>query len=141
MKVGAIKPEHYAFFAVGLAVLIIGKWLDTSESQYETSRPPVIQATEHPKREPQRPKRGAIVSPNAGYLPICVDSRDGLDEAIGWQLAHDTGEIMRTVLKYGGQAVGIEDKMKVLDPGLGMTKVRIISTDRECYVVSELTLQ
>jgi hypothetical protein len=50
------------------------------------------------------------------------------------------GEVARIMLRHGGQIIGAGEKLKVLEPGFMTTaKVRVLSTDRECYTIAEVT--
>jgi hypothetical protein len=92
-------------------------------------------------RESSRPSGpvGAIVKPNAAYVPaICMDTDEGLSEALKWAGRKDIGEIFRVMGRLGGQFVNEADQLKILDTGFLKTKVRVLRTDRECYVVSEV---
>lgn len=84
-----------------------------------------------------RPGRGSIVTIKAGYPPLCLDSREGLDEALDLA-GKDAEEVLRTILKYGGEVLRPGMKVKILDPGIMRTKVRALSSGRECWVVREL---
>ena len=86
------------------------------------------------------PKRGDIVTPNPGYLRACMNTKEGLSELIRWQNAGDAQEMALTMARMGGQVFEATDQLKVLDPvaGFGVSKIRVVSTERECYCLIEL---
>jgi hypothetical protein len=90
-----------------------------------------------PRTAARPPELGDIITPRPGYPPICLDTKDGLDEAMQWW-SKDREEVARAIIKHGGQILKPDQRIKILDFGLIRAKVRVLSTDRECWVVREL---
>lgn len=82
-------------------------------------------------------RRGAILTTRAGYLPICLATREALREAIRWWDT-DREEVARAMLRHGGQVLATGTRVKLLEPGLLAARVRVLDTDRECYCIREL---
>ena len=66
-------------------------------------------------------------------------TEEGFDNVSKWLARKDTNEASRALLKDGGSFVSAGQDLKILDTGLMKSKVRIISTDRECWIVREAT--
>jgi hypothetical protein len=71
---------------------------------------------------------------------LCGSSPEAFDEMVRWAVQKDTQEMYRTLLRTGSSVWTVGSEAKVLDrSGLmyGRTKIRIIKTQRECWVPSE----
>lgn len=84
-----------------------------------------------------RPERGAVIAIKPGYPPLCMDTKEGLDEATKWY-GVDRGEVLRAMLKHGGEILAPGARIKLLDPGILRARVRVLESERECWVVQEL---
>lgn len=88
---------------------------------------------------PLLPKLGVILATSSGQPPVCVGTKRGLDEALRWYRLGDGEEVVRTFLAHGGgQILRPGTKVKVLEPGISRTKIRVLNTSRECWVIREL---
>jgi hypothetical protein len=83
---------------------------------------------------PTRLQRGDVVRAKSNH--VCMDTDKGLTEFLRWMDRGDKEEMARTLIKYGGQMVSAGDQLKILAPGVLSTTVRVLSTGRECDVVS-----
>lgn len=71
----------------------------------------------------------------------CMRTAADLDEVMKWASRDDTEEMARTVVTRNGAILTVGSAFKVLDSGLLHSKIRIIKSDRECWVVPEATRQ
>ena len=126
----------------GILLAIIGSLAPKSSSpQPSTVAGKTTHAEAPPPQKRDVPRRGDIVVANPSYVPaICIETKDGFTDAIRWINRRDMGEVARIMLRHGGQVITAGEKLKILDPGFMTTaKVRVISTDRECYTIAEVT--
>jgi hypothetical protein len=71
---------------------------------------------------------------------ICGSSVQAFDEMIKWAVRRDEREMFRVLLTTGSSVWTTGSQAKVLDRGgfmYGRTKIRILKTQRECWVPSE----
>ena len=93
------------------------------------------------RQEKKMPARGAIVIPAAGYPRVCMDTEDGLGEILLW-MGKDNHEAALVLAKHGGVILGASDELKLLGTDWGgNARVRVMATDRECYVVRQLLMR
>lgn len=86
--------------------------------------------------EASRPELGETIA--LGKDSFCMDTREGLDEAAKWLGRGDREEAALRMLRHGGGFTKAGDRVKVLDRALvGATKVRLLETGRECWMLSE----
>lgn len=74
---------------------------------------------------------------NNVYVP-CGSTPEALSEMMKWGSANDWDEVKRTGIKTDSTLLYNGDHVKVLDRGLLRSKVRVLQSDKECWVVSEI---
>ena len=119
-------------FGVGMALKIV------------PAPAPTATATDSaPAAEPDRiPQMGEIIAANRTVF--CGSTPEAFDEMMNWATRGDAQEMTRVLLRTGSSMLQKGAQAKVLDVGgfmYGRTLVRIIETDRECWVISEAVRQ
>lgn len=71
-----------------------------------------------------------------GYAP-CGSTTEAYDELMKWGRLRDEQEVRLTVMRTGSVLLTNGMQVKVLEAGFGKTRVRVLSTDQECWVESE----
>lgn len=91
--------------------------------------------------EPDRtvPELGASV--RTAKSGPCVDTQNGLNEAHRW-IGVDEEKVAAVINEHGGELLDPDHELEILDrvAGLGVTKVRVERSGRECYIPSELVM-
>jgi hypothetical protein len=88
------------------------------------------------------PRIGEIVVANR--TSFCGSTPAAFDEMMNWATRRDTDEMTRVLLRTGSSILKKGSRAKILDIGgfmFGRTFVRILDTDRECWVISEAVQQ
>jgi hypothetical protein len=91
-----------------------------------------------PEYHESRAQPGDVVV--ARSTSLCGSSPEAFDEMVKWAVQKDTQEMYRTLLRTGSSVWTEGSEAKVMDRGgfmYGRTKIRIIKTQRECWVPSE----
>lgn len=73
---------------------------------------------------------------------VCGDTPEGLDEITKWLGRNDREEAARAMLRHGGAIIDKDQSVKVLDRTgflVQRSKIRILKTDHECWLDTELT--
>src|SRR5258706_8408710 len=67
----------------------------------------------------------------------CGSSPAALDEMTRWLVRRDSREAARVAIETGSSIVEAGDEVEDLDLGFMRTKLRVLRTDTQCWVVSE----
>jgi hypothetical protein len=81
---------------------------------------------------------GSVVVARSASL--CGSSPEAFDEMVKWAVRKDTREVYRTLVRTASSVWTEGSEAKVLERGgfmYGRTKIRILKTQRECWVPSE----
>jgi len=71
------------------------------------------------------------------YLP-CGSTAETLDELIKWSsITPDMSEVTRIVVTTGSVLLNNRDVVKVIDRGFVKSKIRVLASDKECWVPTE----
>ena len=96
------------------------------------------------KAQPALEHQSSLAQPGdvvvARSASLCGSSPEAFDELVKWAVRKDTQEVYRTLLRTGSSLWTKGSEAKVLDRGgfmYGRTKIRILKTQRECWVPSE----
>lgn len=75
----------------------------------------------------------------ADKVAVCGSSPAALDEVTKWLVRGDKEEAARVIVRTGSALVQEGAYVKILDLGIMRSKIRIIKTNRECWVATEVT--
>jgi hypothetical protein len=75
----------------------------------------------------------------ADKVAVCGSTPAALDEVTKWLVRSDKEEAARALLHSGSTLIQEGAYIKILDLGIMRSKIRIIKTDKECWVATEVT--